>query len=415
MSKKSIYSLVSAFVLMGSFSFVSTVKADDNFASSEMKILEEKLHSLEAQVASLSANQKAVSSPVKEVFSDLKISGGSTFVIQSTIDANATDKKGEDVTDATFSIDIELEKSIGEKGTVFTHLEAGNGAGLDGEEVNVFGGVNADATGGDSSVELIEMWYEHSVSENFRVTFGKIDATCYLDDNAFANDECGQFLGASFKNSTAIEFPDDNGLGVRLALSPSEKVEVNLGVVESDGDWEDVSDDLFVFGQINLMPKFFDKEGNYRFYGWMNNKAHTDFNDSSKGNENNAGFGISFDQMLSEHIGAFVRLGTQKKEVSTLESAWSLGLQVNGNIWDRENDFLGIAFGQNMASDDYGKTGEPDATESHIEVYYNYYVNDSLTISPDFQMIFNPNGVDSSSVGRDDTVCIVGIRAQLGF
>lgn len=415
MFKKSFYSLVSVMALCCGGVCAGSANADTPDNTGEMKVLETKIQALEKRIESLSG--KISSSPVQSAVdaSGLKIGGGATFVMQSTIDANGTDKEGEDVTDATFSVDIEIEKSIGDNGTVFAHMEAGNGAGLDGEEVLSFGGVNADATGGDSNVALIEMWYEHAFSENMVLTAGKIDATCYLDDNAFANDECGQFLGGSFKNSAAIDFPDDNGMGLRLMLAPSEMLEINLGIVEADGDWEDVSEDSFLFGQINLMPELGGKEGNYRLYGWLNNKAHTDFNDAAKDNESNSGFGISVDQLLTDNLGVFMRVGTQKSELAEVDCAWSLGMQLAGNIWNRENDVFGIAFGQNMISDDYGKTGEPDSDESHFEMYYNFYVNDALSISPDFQIITNPNGVGSADQGRDDDVYIIGIRAQMGF
>jgi carbohydrate-selective porin OprB len=344
----------------------------------------------------------------------IEIGAHTTFIVQGSIDANV-----EDAVDATVSVDLEFEKRFDDFGLTFVHLEAGNGAGLNGEEVILFSGVNADATAGDSRVNLVEVYYEHYLfDKKLTITFGKLDATAYLDDNSVANDECSQFIGSTFKNSTVLEFPDDNGPGIRLAIIPIEWFELNIGALDDDADWEDIVNTVFGFFQVNLKPNcLFDweLEGNYRVYIWYDNAYHAELLNATKDREPNYGAGLSFDQQLTSTIAVFIRFGWQDPKVSNIEYAWSTGAQITGGPWGRVDDTFGIAVGQNIPGDDYQEANNPGHDEGHVEVYYNIHINDYLSVSPDVQVIWNPNGVKYSSEGRNDTIIVSGLRAQVDF
>jgi hypothetical protein len=350
--------------------------------------------------------------PAGYAFEGFKIGAGATIIGQGTIDANNANK--EDVIDMTYSADIEIEKEFEDFGLAFIHLEAGGGEGPDGDEVDLFSNVNRDAGDTSSNVQVTEAWYEHYLLDGgVVVTFGKLDSTGYLDSNAIANDETTQFLGAAFRNNTALEFPDDNGPGVRIGLAPSEWLEVNMGFFDDNSDWEDMFKNSFVFSQINIKPNLFEYEGNYRFYLWRDDSEHTELLDTTRDEKVNWGWGISLDQRLIEPVTIFARYGWADERVSNVEWAWSTGLQLSGNIWNRDEDVLGTAFGQNIPGGDYGKAGNPDHHETHFEAYYNLHLNDHLSISPDLQVIWNPKGVASNNEGVDDTIKIIGLRAQI--
>lgn len=82
-------------------------------------------------------------------------------------------------------------------------------------------------------------------------------------------------------------------------------------------------------------------------------------------------------------------------------------------------DVLAFAVGQVIPSDDYKNAGSATVTtpkaesEGHMEAYYRIFVNDHLSVSPDFQYIWNPFGKDVA----DDTssIFIAGMRAQVDF
>ena len=351
-----------------------------------------------------------------------KIGAGATFVVQGTDEINADDVTGHDtVTDASYSVDLEVEKEFEDYGKAFVHLETGDGAGVE-DELKVFSSVNRDADDSDSSVSVTEVWYEHYYEDLAVLTFGRLDATAYFDSNAFANDETSQFLGRIFRNSPTIEFPDNTG-GIRLGLIPAEFLELDFGLFDADGDWEDILDEGFYIGQINIKPSLFDRPGNYRLLGWVSDRKHTRWDDSTQTQENTSGYGVSLDQELADNLGVFARYGWQdpKQRLNgltndfSLEHSWSTGLQLSGALWGRDDDIFALAVGQAIPSDDYKGAGtnlEAD-TEGHLEAYYNYKVNDHLTLSPDFQIIWNPYGSDADE--GDDTISVYGMRAQVDF
>ena len=81
-------------------------------------------------------------------------------------------------------------------------------------------------------------------------------------------------------------------------------------------------------------------------------------------------------------------------------------------MWGRENDVAAIAYGQALLSDDYKKTNTYSNfdDENHFEAYYNYNVNNYLTITPDIQVMNNALGD-----GDFDTVWLGAVRGQLIF
>ena len=99
----------------------------------------------------------------------------------------------------------------------------------------------------------------------------------------------------------------------------------------------------------------------------------------------------------------------------SLEHAWSAGIQIAGTIWGREDDILGLAVGQAMPSGKYKDAGTNlnAKNEGHLEAYYNYIVNEHLTLTPDIQVIWNPYGKDASN--GDDTITVMGMKGQLDF
>ena len=67
-----------------------------------------------------------------------------------------------------------------------------------------------------------------------------------------------------------------------------------------------------------------------------------------------------------------------------------------------------------MPSGDYKDAQSRNANdEGHFEAYYSYKLNDNFTISPDFHLIWDAYGKDVA--GRDNTICVIGTRAQIDF
>ena len=401
----------SPFILHPAFS-------DDDFRK-ELEALKKRVQELEQKLAEKEKVEVRVPEGIsgevdslKEAIGNLQFSLGITGIVQGTINnddnARAVLGDGRDVFDGSYSVDLEIHAPVGENGDLWVYFEGGEGDNVT-NELEVLGGVNADALGNSVSPEISTWGYEHSFKDGLAIlTIGKLDPVAYFDTNNVANDETADFLSDFFINNNAVEFPDYTP-GVRLTLNPTEMLEINLGWLENDADFEDLFDDSFGIVELNFKPKFLGREGNYRFYGWVNGSDHEEWDDPTA-DEKGEGFGLSFDQELTDALTAFCRFGCQDKDVYEAEYYWTLGAAISGCMWGREEDVLAFAFGQAILGDEYGDTLADDGDESHFECYYSYKLNDHFTISPMIHVVTNPEGDDDA-----DTVVIPGVRTQMDF
>jgi high affinity Mn2+ porin len=364
----------------------------------------------------------------------LDIGAGLTFVGQGTPNANNAGGGGNDASDhsneesrfdGSWSADIEIAKEFEDHGLAFLHLEAGQGDTVEGD-LSLFSNVNRDAGDSGANVQVTEAWYEHYLfSGQITLTAGKIDATGYLDTNEFANDETTQFLGHMFRNADTIDWPDDNNFGGRIGITLKNLPMFEFGAIymEEDADWENIFDEPFIGAQINFMihEAFgFDPEeaaGNYRMYIWYNGAPHAKIEDTSDFERGNIGFGLSFDQQLAENFGLFARYGWADPDLNNIAHHWSFGGQMTGYLWDREEDIIAIAVGQVIPGKEYANITPFHNAETHLEAYYSFAVNDHLTFSPDFQVIWYPNGgLEADGVLKDeDPIFVYGVRGQVDF
>jgi len=353
-------------------------------------------------------------------FDNIECALSATGVLQGSAGADKRLSADGDVADGSVSIDVEFAASVSDCGTAFLHLEAGSGEGIDGN-IPTLSGFNDDADD-DENVRLTEVWYEHRFYDDVvAVKVGKVDlgGACGIkesafDSNALANDECCQFLSSGFVNSLAIEFPDDNGLGAVMWVSAHELIDVGVSVADAEADWDNVFNHTFAILEVDVTPVIAGRQGNYRLYGWLNDKEHEDIINPDKTHQEGYGFGLSCDQEITDCFGVFGRYGWQRGSVYQVEHAASCGCQLSGSCYGRSDDVIGLAYGVAIISDDWESvdraSGINTGDEHHVEAYYNCRVNDNLSVSPDVQWVANPNGDKDN-----DDVWVFGVRAQMGF
>ncbi|MFA4933818.1 MAG: carbohydrate porin [Candidatus Omnitrophota bacterium] len=403
--------------------------ATQNVIAEEQK---QKITEYESKFSQFEEKFHRVPVDTMQLMEGLELGVGATMIVQGANNVNYggeghTQKKSR--TDGSYSADLTLAKEFKEvRGRAFLHLEAGQGAGLE-DNLTLYSNVNRDAGDSEARIEVTEFWYEQSLFNNkAAITFGKLDPSAYFDQNEVANDETLQFLGRIFRNAPTIEFPD-NGAGIRFAYLPAEWMELGYGLFNSNSGWEKIGGNLFNIGQVTFKTNFLNLAGNYRFYGWANNANHTNWLDMEKTKETAYGFGLSFDQKANDIVTLFARYGWQNPKVYnpeiktttgdglnySLEQSWSAGFQIEGRPWGREKDIFAFAVGQVMPSNDYKKQDASLSakTEGHLETYYRIYINDHLSISPDFQYIWNPYGKDVA--GDTSSIFVGGMRAQVDF
>ncbi|MFA4888045.1 MAG: carbohydrate porin [Candidatus Omnitrophota bacterium] len=408
------------------------VSEQDKYIATQNSIVQaqtQQISEYKAKFAQFEEKLKRIPSQTMPIMEGLELGVGLTMIVQGTNNFNNTAsdvQKKKSRTDGSYSADITLAKELKEiDAKAFLHLEGGQGEGIE-DDLTLYSNVNRDVDYHEN-VRVTELWYKQGFfKDNAVFTFGKLDPTAYFDTNEAANSETAQFLGRIFRNLPTIEFPD-NTAGLHTAWIPTGWFELGYGIFNGNSDtWSKMFDNLFNVGQVRFQAQFFNLPGNYRFYGWNNNLYHTNWLDTTKTKETVYGFGLSFDQKANDTITLFARYGWQNPEVYnpdikatgdnnySLEHSWSTGFQAEGKPWGRESDVLAFAIGQVFPSGDYKKCyGYSAKPEGHLETYYRVQVNKYLSLSPDFQYIWNPFGGD---VGDDpNNIFVGGMRAQVDF
>jgi len=380
---------------------------------------------------------------VKDILGHIEISGGVTGVLQGTANNDKNNPEG-DSTDAAFTIDLNLATHFGEYGSFYIHLEGGDGEGVN-DDVKSFSVPNYDAyntrnQSNQADVTISEAFYEFSFfDERFLVDAGKMDISVLFDENEAAGDETAQFLSNIFVKSMGLTIPEPDNFycpGFMFKVSTVDLLEFRIvGAAVEDDNWEDVFDHGFLAGQINLKPDINGRQGNYRFYVRWDNRNHLKNQDLTTANnratpsyddpladEDQKGWGISFDQEIVKGVTGFVRYSQTdddlarwngddgRWEMIPFDRLWTAGLEVSGIMWNREDDALGAAYGQTLLTDDYEAANSNTDNEGYMEAYYRLALHERFSLSGDVQWVQNPGG-DSSA----DDIYIFGLRTQLDF
>ena len=250
---------------------------------------------------------------------------------------------------------------------------------------------------------LLTAWYMHifEFSENnaLRLIGGIIDATDYVDENAYANDEYTQFMNAALVNGPSGFAPSfDIGGAVEWQIGIWDITAVGMNVGEND----DGNNFNFFAGQIGYKMNSFLGEGNYRVIGQLTSK---EFLDANGDKERRLAALLSFDQQLGDIFGAWIRFGWQDdKALINYDYLYSGGLNITGKWYGRENDNIGIGYAYLNGKNDLDYT-------QVAEVYWRFVLNDYLAITADAQYMQDEYETD----GDDIDGFILGIRGAVEF
>ena len=255
---------------------------------------------------------------------------------------------------------------------------------------------------------LLEAWYKHtfifSETNSLAVTGGIIDTTAFIDDNTFANDEQTQFMNQIFVNHKNVNIPSyDLGAALELNVSSFSIRGVAMNTKFEDGEDSFKNYNYYAL-QIGYAIETALGKGNYRVFGFTTSKSFTDWNET--GEENLQGVGISADQQLSSIIGVFARISWQDDAaVIDHQDVYSGGFNINGTLWGRESDEIGIGYAYLTGSDKC----DLDSTNA-FETYARVNVSKFSDLTLDIQYIDDNLKHDDDRDGM-----IYGIRMNAYF
>jgi high affinity Mn2+ porin len=262
----------------------------------------------------------------------------------------------------------------------------------------------------------------------FTLITGKFALTDYFDDNKYSHDPRTQFMNWALMYNGAWDYPADVrgytvgamqeltmrswSLRVASALEPTEangptldtRIAKNRGEV---AEWEQRYSPKHRPGVLRLLG-YLNREraGTFREAPLVSGVA--DLGPTRRPGTEKYGFGVNLEQEIAPDIGAFARYGwsdgkTEAWAFTQIDRSLSGGISIDGKLWKRKSDRIGIAAVRNYLSGDQrsflaqgglgfiiGDGRLNYAPESIAESYYAWQVIRDWTLTLDYQRIVNP-------------------------
>lgn len=226
---------------------------------------------------------------------------------------------------------------------------------------------------------LLTAWYKHTFQfadhHQLGATFGIIDATDYLGENAYSNDEYTQFLNPAFTNGSSGFLPSyDLGVALDWDAAPFSLRAVLMDIGEND----DGNDYRFYGLQAGYTLENSLGTGHYRL---TIAGASQDFlNPAGTRLEHRASALLSFDQEFGALLGGWLRVGAQTDDAAVdYNAVYSGGLDIKGAAWGRPLDNIGLGYA-------YVSGGNLDIDKSHVgEAYYRWQLDEVYALTADAQ------------------------------
>jgi len=255
---------------------------------------------------------------------------------------------------------------------------------------------------------LLTAWYKHtftfSAGHTLGLTGGIIDATDYMDENAYANDEYEQFMNEALTNGPGVFSPSyDFGAALEWAINGF-SVRGAAMAVGDNGEVEPNNEPYNYFGvQLGYTVNTVFGVGNYRVNIDITSDSFPDPKGQKKGQLH--GVLISFDQELGEVFGVWIRFEWQNDETAVnFTDVYTGGIDINGSLWDRACDNIGIGYG-------HLRGGNLDFHHTDIfEIYGRFAVNKIFAVTGDVQYM-----KDSMKTGSSPKGWILGLRLTAEF
>jgi len=271
---------------------------------------------------------------------------------------------------------------------------------------------NVTEIGGRDRDYLREAWYRHDFrfgnDSSLAVTAGLVDSSNYIATNAYFGDEDTQFMNQVFSNNLTSQLPAYDPGGV-ISFRSGEWTFSGVYMTPKTDDGKTYD---YYAVQCRLHRKSQLGDGNYNVFAITTSGAFLTA-DESDDDARLKGIGMSFDQELGPVLGIFAEVGIQDNEALILfDQIVTLGVSLDGALWNRPGDEAGIAFGRV----DGEKNVRRDLSVDHstiAEAYLRVQMTDSSDISIDLQYMQDSLN-DSGDIG-DPELMVIGVRFNTSF
>jgi len=263
----------------------------------------------------------------------------------------------------------------------------------------------------------------------FTTVTGKFAVTDYFDNNTYSHDPRRQFMNWSLMCNGAWDYPADTrgytiGTFEELAMKTwSLRFATVMEPTEANGptfdtriarnhanvvEWEQRYAPRGRSGALRLLA-FANRAVAGTFREAILPDGTTDLGSTRRNGTLKYGFGVNMEQALTPEIGVFGRYGwsdgkTESWAFTQIDRSVSGGISINGRLWKRKSDQIGVAAVRNYLSGDqrnflaHGGLGfvigdgrlDHYQPENIVVAYYSWHATKQWTITGDFQHVGNP-------------------------
>ena len=270
------------------------------------------------------------------------------------------------------------------------------------------------STNGNSVVTFDQLFYSNKIGENFRYSVGpSVDPKYFVDTNSFANNEEVDFSSTEFINNPLlfeVVGGDSPGAGFDWSIAANVSLRMVYNAAEGGQSFGFGNGGLFggasqLLAELEVKPS--ETSAIRLQYGRLNEQGNV-LTATLAGNITNSTtdiFGINAEWAITPNLGLFGRYGTANTQVNSAIDSYSdissNTYQIGFSLLDlfAPGNRFGVSYGQPIrvnAGTQNGVGLVPSGRESNIEVFYNFNLNDNITLTPDLQFISQPNNIASN-------------------
>lgn len=278
---------------------------------------------------------------------------------------------------------------------------------------------------------LIDQKFEFKNNKSLQIVFGKFGLSDYFDNNNFCHDPRTQFLNWSLMTHGAWDYAA-NTRGYTAGLYANYQfdnwqIRAVIAAAPTYANGPNVAFDFKNSNAINIEVEkkfvFSNKDVSiikllgFKNVAGMGNYALTnatfvgtpDITDTRADGRTKYGLGLNAEYAHGDSWGTFGRASYNDGKNETwafteIDQSASIGINLKGKMWNRPDDFAGIAMASNGLSASHQRyqqlggngfmIGDGNlnyGTENIIEAFYSFTIpHTQVKLSPDYQFIVNP-------------------------
>jgi len=282
---------------------------------------------------------------------------------------------------------LRIQLQFGNNGGDAVSLAQNQGLNLLGTGGLLAAGGGADYVGVIQAVDLHRLFYTFPVNKTLNLAVGaRLAPQDFIDDNTFANDSATNFSSSFFANNpltvqntvdrpggagAVLTWQPNSNLALRVLYASANAAQPDRGLV---GDPYQSSMELEYSLSAHLVTRF-----QYTYARNLGTQIHA--------------AGLNLQWQFDHRFGLFSRLGLANYQGfnSALQQhldwqpwTWSVGTVIRNIIIPGST--AGVAIGQPFVESKLG-----NATQTNLEAYYSFSVNDNISISPTLMVVRHPN------------------------